>query len=119
MKRLIFKYGTSRARDTFGWNIVTLYVDGVKIARECGGGYDMRGSALGEWIQDYFQSELSALNNVDFHFRRSGSGKNIIDGAVGFETMRRILEALGWTLTYVADTKNADIYIAYPENVNK
>jgi hypothetical protein len=60
---LQFKYSTSRARDTYGYNLVTLYVDGVKVARECGGGYDMQGAALGQWVQNAFQSELIAMSD--------------------------------------------------------
>lgn len=69
MKRLIFKFSTSRGRDTYGWNIVSLYVDGVKVAHQCGGGYDMRGAALGDWIEKEFQAELSNLDPAEFHFR--------------------------------------------------
>jgi hypothetical protein len=70
---LHFKYGTSRARDTYGYNLVTLYVDGAKVARECGGGYDMQGAALGQWVQNAFQSELIAMSDrVASEFPRVG-----------------------------------------------
>lgn len=63
MRLLQFKYGTSRGRDTYGYNLVTLYVDGAKVARECGGGYDMQGAALGQWVQSAFQAELLAMSD--------------------------------------------------------
>lgn len=58
---LEFKYGTSRGRDTYGYRIVTLYVDGKKAASCNGGGYDMFGTCLGNWMQKQFQTELLAM----------------------------------------------------------
>lgn len=39
---LKFKWTISRARETLGYNVVTLYVNGSKVARCNGGGYDMK-----------------------------------------------------------------------------
>lgn len=58
MTTLKFKYTTSRGRDTYGYNICSLWVDGEKQAATCGGGYDMTGTALGIWIARKFQKEL-------------------------------------------------------------
>ena len=58
MKTLKFKYTTSRGRDSYGYNICSLWVDGEKTASTCGGGYDMKGKALGNWIARKFQNEL-------------------------------------------------------------
>ena len=41
MNTLKFKYTTSRGRDSYGYNICSLWVDGEKKASTCGGGYDM------------------------------------------------------------------------------
>ena len=38
---LVFKWTTSRAKLTFGYNVVSLFVDGVKVAACNGGGYDV------------------------------------------------------------------------------
>ena len=59
-----FGYGISRGRDTEGYNIVSLWVNGSKVASTCGGGYDMQGTVLGDWLGKTFQSQLLA------YFRR-------------------------------------------------
>lgn len=54
---LTVTYGTSRGRDTYGYNLVTLDA-GHKKYRTCGGGYDMRGTVFADWLQDTFQDRL-------------------------------------------------------------
>lgn len=46
-----FSIGTSRAEATYGYNIVTCYVDREKVGRCNGGGYDMQGTALAPWLE--------------------------------------------------------------------
>lgn len=60
-KSLHFKWTVSRGRDTYGYNICTLLVDGDKVAKCNGGGYDMQGTCLGEWLQDHFEMQLNEL----------------------------------------------------------
>ena len=62
MNTFKFKYTTSRGRDSYGYNICSLWVDGEKKASTCGGGYDMKGTALGNWISRKFQKELLTFN---------------------------------------------------------
>ena len=61
-KILSITYGTSRGRDTYGYNLVTLREHGQKKASTCGGGYDMRGTVLGDYIEKEFAAELCAIN---------------------------------------------------------
>jgi hypothetical protein len=72
-RTLEVKFGTSRARDSAGWNMVTLYEDGRKIARCNGGGYDMRGTVLGDWLTYAYADRLRALKPEDmpenFHWQ--------------------------------------------------
>lgn len=56
-----FSQGTSRGRDTYGYNVVTLKFNGTKQAQTCGGGYDMQGTCLGEFIEKAFPVSLSKL----------------------------------------------------------
>ena len=58
---LHFRWTTSRARDTYGYNICTLLVDGIKVSACNGGGYDMQGSCLGGWVAS-FKDELRKLD---------------------------------------------------------
>ena len=62
MKALKFKYTTSKGRDSYGYNICSLWVDGEKQSSTCGGGYDMKGTALGNWIARKFEKELLKFN---------------------------------------------------------
>lgn len=54
------KWTVSKAQDSYGYNICTLYVDGDKVARTCGGGYDMVGTVFGNWIAKTFPDQLRA-----------------------------------------------------------
>jgi len=58
---LKFKWTVSKQRDTYGYNICSLYVDGRKASACSGGGYDMQGKALGNWIARTFEKELVGL----------------------------------------------------------
>lgn len=58
---LAFRWTTSRAADSYGYNICSLIIDGRKVASTCGGGYDMQGTVLGQWINATFPAQLRAL----------------------------------------------------------
>ena len=61
-KNLTVKWTVSRGRDTYGYTICTLYVDGVKAARCNGGGYDMQGTVLGHWLAAAYPDRLRLLH---------------------------------------------------------
>lgn len=65
VKNLHFKWTVSKGRDTYGYNICTLLVDGEVVGRCNGGGYDMQGTAFGEWIQNAYQDKLRQLFAAD------------------------------------------------------
>ena len=67
LKLLVYKWTTSKAERSYGWNICSLYADGVKMSSTCGGGYDMQGTAFGDFIQDEYQERLLKLH------RRAGT----------------------------------------------
>jgi len=60
-KQLHFKWTVSRGRDTYGYNICTLLVDGEKVGKCNGGGYDMQGTSFAQWLQNNYQHELLQL----------------------------------------------------------
>lgn len=76
---LHFKWTVSRGRDTYGYNICTLRVDGIKAGCCNGGGYDMEGTALGEWIESAFADRLLKLKEsfygLSFHDPNYDPGK--------------------------------------------
>lgn len=165
-KVLTFKWTVSRGRDTYGYNICSLYVDGHKVSSCNGGGYDMQGTALGDWIAGAFSDELLKLNipmsnrngqeiteyyGLSFHDPDYDPGKRIIDdetieerekegkslgleryqsfyeasskvpterhivplidGACGFSSVERIVNALGYKLKYITDSRNTSTYL--------
>jgi len=56
-----YKRSTSRGRDTYGYNLLTLWENGRKVATQCGGGYDMTGSALADWLESAYPAALLVL----------------------------------------------------------
>lgn len=61
MYNLIFRWTVSRGRETYGYNICSLWMNGVKVSSCNGGGYDMEGTAFAQWIEGAFQDELVEL----------------------------------------------------------
>jgi len=108
---LKFKWSISHGRNTNGYNICSLYVDGKRVASCNGGNYDMMGTSLGEWIAKTFGNELKKLSAKQFYglffvLRQDGQTKYVdtyvpgasvyVDGACGLECMWKILGAFGW-----------------------
>lgn len=60
-----FKWTVSRGRDTYGYNICSLYVDRHKVTACRGGGYDMKGVVLGSFIAARYAHRLLALKPED------------------------------------------------------
>jgi hypothetical protein len=58
-------WGTSRGRDTYGYTVCSLRYNGRLIARCNGGGYDMRGTVIGNFVTWAFGPELRALKPED------------------------------------------------------
>ncbi|MFX0194847.1 MAG: hypothetical protein ACFFCW_01900 [Candidatus Hodarchaeota archaeon] len=83
-KTLEFRRTMSRGRDTYGYNICSLWIDGHKVASCNGGGYDMQGTCLGNWIANNFQKELNQLNEeyygLTFHNPTFDPSQVVIDG---------------------------------------
>lgn len=119
---LIFKWTVSRGRDTYGYNICSLYADGEKVASCNGGGYDMRGTALGKYLTESFRDRFLAIADRAKRTLYTGSDKVTknddglygfsiiadekgnpvkahIDGACGQTSVEKIAAAAGITLT--------------------
>ena len=83
-KVLEFKWTVSRACDSYGYNICSLYVDGKKVSSCNGGNYDMKGTALGNWIAKAFEKELLTFKKpyygLTFHDPNYNPGAEVIDG---------------------------------------
>lgn len=80
MTTLLISWSVSRGRDTYGYNICRLDdTDTGKRYRTCGGGYDMLGTVLGEWLADRYQDRLRGISD------RAGS---YYSKAGGYQTHR-------------------------------
>jgi hypothetical protein len=125
--QLNISWSTSRGQDTYGYNICRL--DDVRTGKRyktLGGGYDMIGTVLGDWIEDRFQDELRALvadlpkqkyggtsymqiseeiNPKFYGLTISPDGKVCLDGACGSSSMQRIGEALGLKFQWLGNRK--------------
>ena len=79
---LKYKWTVSKAANTYGYNICTLFVNGEKVSRCNGGGYDMQGTCLGDWIERKFKDELLQLKEtfygLTFHDPNWQPSKEII-----------------------------------------
>jgi len=125
---LTLTYGTSKARDTYGYPLVTLRDEHGKAYRTCGGGYDLFGTVLGDFIQARYQTRLRAIySRFAYWDRRDGSRSDtdtdrkregflygatfyrhdsrvLLDGACGDSCMVKIAEAIGLQIRYVYST---------------
>lgn len=102
-----------------------------------GGGYDMKGTALGDFINTQFNELIKKLpadrggrlNRVRegfyglIHYNERGGKKTTflkrsndrtvswVDGGCGFASMERILKKIGFSLEYTKETKNTIQYV--------
>lgn len=121
---LSLSWSTSKGRDTYGYNICRLDDEATgKRYKTCGGGYDMVGTVLGEWLQDVMQQELmffAELNKTalvdayhtykkhpDLYGLFFDMEKNVarVDGGCGESSVIKIAEALSLIVEYKTEKK--------------
>jgi len=134
IKALRIKYTISRGRDTYGYNLVTLYVDGKKHNRTCGGGYDMTGTVLGEYLTQEYPDRLKELPanygsldtkdgfyGLGFYSKTENKRHNTyqdgdsvyVDGACGQNAVKEITKAIGLDLEYSHGFSTKDVTAYY------
>ena len=97
---ILFSYGTSRGRDTYGYNIVTLTSSAQGKKFRCmGGGYDMHGQVLGEYVQycatqEQLRAAVSADDSLPVTVLHTGCA--VVVGASGEAGVLRLMRAIGW-----------------------
>ena len=117
------RYTTSRGAETYGWDICTLRIDGRRVASCKGGGYDMRGTCLADWIKKQFPNELRRLSPANYyglsfrdpraktHRKHWRPGYVVgLDGGCGWNSMERILNAFGFHLVWRGESAKSDWY---------
>lgn len=115
----VIRWTVSRGRDTYGYNICTLMIDGIKVASCDGGGYDMEGTVLGEWLEEAYADRLLRKKVQHYGLKyRSKDNKSWadapdrkhripkVDGACG--TVRHIMQAIGISATLIATERNGN-----------
>lgn len=80
--KLKYKWTVSKARKTLGYNICTLYVNNKRVAQCDGGGYDMEGTVLGNWIAKAFPDLLLKIKSK--HYGLTFHDPNFDPGQVKF-----------------------------------
>ena len=118
---LTLRRGTSRGRDTYGYNLVTATSTRTGRKYRCsGGGYDMAGTVLGDYLQDVAQDRLRALRDTVtlreygagwtcgadhalYGLTWSPTGLAYLDGACGVSCMERLAARVGIDLSPVYD----------------
>jgi hypothetical protein len=114
---LTIKWTVSRARDTYGYNVCTLTDTRGRKVRCDGGGYDMTGTALGDYLGAWHQGELLAIKDKAVSTYDRITGETVrndsglyglthvtidgltsymgINGACGIESVFKIAKAAG------------------------
>lgn len=125
MHTLTVSRSTSRGRDTYGYAIVSVQDSQTgKRYRTCGGGYDMLGTAFGEWLASAHQERLKGIGHLAGSYyskaggyqshrneygnpargyyygmtRNDDTGRITLDGACGLRCMLDIASAIGLTV---------------------
>lgn len=133
---LTLSWSTSRGRDTYGYNICRLDDTATgKRYRTAGGGYDMIGTVIGEWLADVHQERLSAIadragswcdkaNGYQHHrnehgnpargyfygmVRNDDTGRISLDGACGVRCMTDVAAAIGLDMQWVGNRRGQTI----------
>jgi hypothetical protein len=78
MQTLTLSWSTSRGVNTYGWNICRLDDKATgKRYRTCGGGYDMVGTVLGQWLTDAHQDRLREIGDkAGSYYSKAGGYKS-------------------------------------------
>ncbi len=119
LTELSLRIGTSRGRDTHGYTMVTLVVNSTgKCYRACGGGYDMHGTVLADYLEETYQDRLQTIarealssDRADKHSQfchfegdlygialNLSSGEVLLTGGVGKSQIIRIAKKIGLSI---------------------
>lgn len=87
------------AKNKRGYNRVTLTTP-LKNYHASGGGYDMAGAVLGQYLSDLLTAEQiqTAIAKGAIAISENDDGAYHINGAVGQSTLFRIAKSVGWKI---------------------
>lgn len=135
---LIEKWTISKGRDTYGYNVCSLWekqsqwsTKVCKVATCCGGGYDMQGTVIAEYLKNNYQDRLLKLFDSlpqkhyndysycvdEFYGMTKSKEKNTVhlSGASGLNAMEDIAKAIGITFSRLKINSN-QILITLTDN---
>ena len=93
-------WSTSRARSTYGYNVVTLKdIKNNTKFKANGGGYDMIGTVFGAWLAANHQDKLQVMNVSQYYGAcRLDNGTIYLNGACGLSCMIDTAKSIGLTV---------------------
>lgn len=100
-ERLEVKWSVSRGQDTYGYNICRINTRN-KSYKTVGGGYDMLGTVLGDYLSDLLtDSEKQAALDANMYGITKREGVFYIDGGCGESCMIKIAKSAGYSIKSV------------------
>jgi len=132
--RCSVSWSVSKGRDTYGYNICRLDGPNGKRYRTCGGGYDMVGTVLADFMCDQFQIQLRELvllnaeRTEECGYSVSGyrklpelygltvtpKGRVEVDGACGVSSVIKIFRAIGIDVQSTCGRRQLDGFLLFP-----
>lgn len=131
METLNLKWTVSKGRDTYGYNICSLWVRGRKVASCNGGGYDMQGVCFATYLTENYKDRIEKLEAnhglrnggrkgfYGLHFynhkgkrliRKGKTGRVFLDGSCGFGCMVKIAKRVGLDVRGMYETRRESVY---------
>jgi hypothetical protein len=106
---LNLSWSTSKGRGTYGYNIARLDDRATGQRFKCmGGGYDITGTVVGEWLATTYQPRLRAAGAAvtDLYGSRVKEGGEVsLYGACGLECMIKVAAAIGISLSRTSNKR--------------
>ncbi len=110
-----WNWSVSKAYETEGYNICTCKIGSWKVGQCKGGGYDMQGDSLGQFLNAAYEKELHTL----FYDKGSAlygyskyEGKGYVNGSCGLSSVVEIFKALGFNVVYHYNGKNVSYIVS-------
>jgi hypothetical protein len=94
---LKLRWTVSKAKDSYGYNVLTL-LDGDDKYKTSGGGYDMQGTVFANWLQAKFFPKIIEIcrpKKDEFYGYYDTSYGQYLSGACGLDCMIKIAKAIG------------------------
>lgn len=117
MRNLSIKWTVSKARDSYGYNVITLHDENTKYKAN-GGGYDMVGTVFASWLwANYKQLIINTIKprSQEFYGFNEYSGACYIDGACGLDCMLAIAKEIGLKVHKLYRKGELTNFIIFPD----